>query len=64
MLTKIIEEIERTCRKRRVDLDDVLKAADVHPSTWRRWRAGSHSPQLGKLMAVQTAATTITPRAA
>lgn len=57
-LAEVIRQIEARAKRRGVDIESVLDAAGVHRSTWNRWRAGTHFPQLRKLQGIERAVET------
>lgn len=54
-----IIEIERLG----LPLDDVLRRADVHRTTWSRWKAGRGLPQMRKWAQVEEAVQALQPTA-
>ena len=45
-MSDLINEFERDCESAGVKPATVLKAADVHPSLWWKWKSGNVSPTL------------------
>lgn len=54
-LDKTIPQIERAARKIGLSLPQLCKRAGIDPWTWRRWKRGTHQPQIGKLKQLQRA---------
>jgi len=54
-IDRLIIDAENRAKQRGVSFTAVLERANVNASTWRRWRAGAHSPQLSKLSAIMDA---------
>jgi hypothetical protein len=52
-MSDLISELERECTEAGVAPTAVLKAANVHPSLWWKWRSGRVSPTLKSFEAVR-----------
>lgn len=54
MKLPLLDRFEEACVAAKVRPTAVLKAAEIHPSLWWKWRAGGVSPTLRSFEAVVT----------
>lgn len=51
-----IKAIERRAKEKGVAISALLQIADIHRSTWARWKSGDNGPTMAKWNRVEDAA--------
>jgi predicted transcriptional regulator len=50
-----IQNIEQFCERASITPAELLRRANVHPSQWSRWKAGTFEPRLKTCRAIEAA---------